>query len=408
MDSKSKIAIAAVFFLFVTFAQAQETKTPETVLVKLTPNESETGWMLLSVNFDKEEIKKIQDDRHVRLPAALSSEARIGLTRDINPVILILDKTKDGRTILVTADTNQNNDLTDDQTAQLVLDKDNEGGTTVINIERFRGTGRTQSITLPYFISYSIGKDRDGKQREHIGYGTHYRMEGTVDVGSLQHKVCLWDLTMDGKYNQSDLKQGSAIAVDLDDNGKFYGRNEYFVAGALIPLAGTYYEVDEIALDGSEIVFRRSELEPLKIGSPVPDLPLTDSLGKAFHLSDYRGRVVLLDFWASWCGFCLAAFPDVSEFAMKNAGKAFDVIGVNVDDAALLDKARQVVDKYDLSWREVMDGKGTVSPLYDRFGAKSDFGPSLPLYIVIDKEGFIRAGLPQFDEAKKVLEELLK
>lgn len=328
--------------------------------------------------------------------------------RDKDRVVLVFEKSKDGKAILLTADVNQNNDLTDDRTVQLVMDEKNEQAEAVVKIERFLGQDRTHPIWLPYSFSYSIGKDKTGKSQEHYGYSTHYRMEGTVDVGSRRYRVCLWDLTMDGKYDQSDLNQGSAIAIDLDDNGKFFGRDEYFVAGKLIPLADTYYVVDTVAADGTEVVFRHSDLRPLKIGDPAPDFLLTDSSGSAFRLGDYRGRVVLLDFWASWCGFCLRAFPDVNDFAKKNTGKPFDIIGVDVDDAALLDKARQVIKKYGLTWREVMDGKGTSTPLMDRLGAKSDFGPSVPLYVVIDKDGAIRAGSAQFDIVKKVLEELLR
>jgi peroxiredoxin len=386
---------------------AQNARAPETIRAKLTLNESEHSWLIWSVDFDHGHVQKILKERNAKLPTGLSSEARVGLTRDSDHVVMVFDKVDGGKAIRAFVDTNQNNDLSDEKPVEFTINERTGQGEAIVKIERFLGPNKTNPRWLAYYLNRTVHMDKDGKISENYGYGTLYCMDGALDAGLRKYRIRLWDLTMDGRFGVEDFKVGSAIAIDLNGDGKF-NENEFFTGAQLIPLAGTYYLFESVAEDGSEVVFHRTDLSPLRIGDSAPNFSLTDSQGTIFRLSDYRGQAVLLDFWASWCGFCLEAFPAINDFTKKSSGKPFIVIGVNLDEAKDLEKARQVIDRYKLSWREVMEGNGTSSPLYDTFGSKSEFGASLPLYIVIDKAGIVRAGSGKFDGAKKVLEELLK
>ena len=64
----------------------------------------------------------------------------------------------------------------------------------------------------------------------------------------------------------------------------------------------------------------------------APDFALKDADGKVVHLSDYRGKVVLLDFWATWCGPCKIEIPWFMEMQRKNKDRGFEVLGVAMDD----------------------------------------------------------------------------
>ena len=86
------------------------------------------------------------------------------------------------------------------------------------------------------------------------------------------------------------------------------------------------------------LVFRAPET---RAGSPVkdnkdrkhaPEFALKDAHGKLVHLSDYRGKVVLLDFWATWCGPCGIEIPWFEEFERKYKDRGFEVLGVSMDD----------------------------------------------------------------------------
>ena len=77
-----------------------------------------------------------------------------------------------------------------------------------------------------------------------------------------------------------------------------------------------------------------AEMVAMKIGvgNPVPDVEGVDADGKKVKLSSYKGKVVLFDFWATWCGPCVAMIPHEREMVEKLKGKPFALLGVNVDE----------------------------------------------------------------------------
>jgi thiol-disulfide isomerase/thioredoxin len=86
---------------------------------------------------------------------------------------------------------------------------------------------------------------------------------------------------------------------------------------------------------GDEATRHLYELRHLRIGKQAPDIIGEDLSGARFKLSDYRGKVVLLVFWASWCGPCIASVPHEKELVERFKGRPFAVIGVNADAKAL-------------------------------------------------------------------------
>jgi cytochrome c biogenesis protein CcmG/thiol:disulfide interchange protein DsbE len=72
-------------------------------------------------------------------------------------------------------------------------------------------------------------------------------------------------------------------------------------------------------------------LQPAAQRKPAPDFALQDSSGKTVSLKDYRGQVLLLDFWATWCHGCQLEIPWFAEFSHKYAGKGLTVVGVSLD-----------------------------------------------------------------------------
>jgi thiol-disulfide isomerase/thioredoxin/tRNA A-37 threonylcarbamoyl transferase component Bud32 len=119
----------------------------------------------------------------------------------------------------------------------------------------------------------------------------------------------------------------------------------------------------------------------LSVGRTAREVSGPDVDGKPFKLSDYRGKVVLLDFWANWCGFCREMYPAEREMVTKYNGRPFALIGVNCDG----DKTtvRRVVQRERINWRSWVDGSnGPISS-----GWQVD---SYPQMVLIDHNGVIR------------------
>jgi len=113
-----------------------------------------------------------------------------------------------------------------------------------------------------------------------------------------------------------------------------------------------------------------------KIGDQAPEIAGRDVAGQALKLSDYRGKVVVLDFWGRWCPHCVAMLPANAALLVKHAGEPLVVVGVNTD------KSRDVAEKAcsALAYRNWYAQDVDVSA----YGVRS-----YPTYFVIDTEGKI-------------------
>lgn len=129
------------------------------------------------------------------------------------------------------------------------------------------------------------------------------------------------------------------------------------------------------------------------------DLKFTSSDGREIDLKDYRGKVVLIDFWATWCGPCVAEMPHVKEVYEKYNKKGFEVIGISLD--AEKSRLDAYVKKNGLSWPQYFDGKGWKNDIAAKLGITS-----LPTVYLIDRDGaiFTKDGrAEELDEAMKIL-----
>jgi thiol-disulfide isomerase/thioredoxin len=126
------------------------------------------------------------------------------------------------------------------------------------------------------------------------------------------------------------------------------------------------------------------ELRHLGIGQSAPDIEGEDLAGARFKLSDYRGKVVLLVFWASWCGPCMAAVPHEKELVEHFKGRPFALVGVNGDPDK--DRVLKVVARQEIPWRSFWNGEdgpgGSIATAWNIRG--------WPTVYVIDPKGVIR------------------
>ena len=144
-----------------------------------------------------------------------------------------------------------------------------------------------------------------------------------------------------------------------------------------------YYILDELAriheeLGNSELAEEyRKKANPMSelVGKVVPDFSATDLDGKPISLQQYRGKVILLDFWGIWCGFCLAEMPNVKRVYDTYKDQGFDIIGVNLDTDET--RLRNYLKENDIQWRQIFSGQKWKSPLVQQYHIRSIPAPCL-------------------------------
>ena len=145
----------------------------------------------------------------------------------------------------------------------------------------------------------------------------------------------------------------------------------------------------------------RAVLQSAKERKPAPEFALRDSSGKTVRLKNYRGKVVLLDFWATWCHGCKEEIPWFSKFDRKYGSKGFAVIGVSMDEGGW-----QVVNPFIVSTKAHYPMLLGDKPTAEQFGIGA-----LPDTFLIDREGRIaatyKAGLVNKEDVEANIRALL-
>ncbi len=122
----------------------------------------------------------------------------------------------------------------------------------------------------------------------------------------------------------------------------------------------------------------------LVAGSRFPDFEEKDLAGKPLSLANYKGKVLLLDFWATWCGPCVNELPNVLKTYEKHHAKGFEIIGISLDKDE--EALKSFIKKRNMPWPQLFDGKGWGSKLAVKHGVNS-----IPATYLLDGEGKIVA-----------------
>lgn len=134
----------------------------------------------------------------------------------------------------------------------------------------------------------------------------------------------------------------------------------------------------------------------VEIGAKAPDFSLASLKNVAangkVNLADYKGKVVYVDFWASWCGPCQRSFPSLDAIRNKYKDKGFEVIAINLDEN--VKDANDFLAKHSVSFPIAQDVKGKTA---DQFKLKG-----MPSAYIVDKQGVVKQIVVGFDEKKKL------
>lgn len=137
------------------------------------------------------------------------------------------------------------------------------------------------------------------------------------------------------------------------------------------------------------------------VGAVAPDFEQNTPEGQPMKLSDLRGKVVLVDFWASWCGPCRRENPNVVKLYNKYKDQGFEILGVSLDKTK--DKWVKAIEKDELTWHHVSDLRGWSNKVAKRYSVSS-----VPHTILLDKDGKILARNIRGESLEKALADIFE
>jgi cytochrome c biogenesis protein CcmG/thiol:disulfide interchange protein DsbE len=130
-----------------------------------------------------------------------------------------------------------------------------------------------------------------------------------------------------------------------------------------------------------------NEISPIGVGVEAPDFTAVtlDSVPRMRTLADYRGNVLLINIWATWCGPCRIEMPSIEQLHRTYGPKGLKIVAVSIDDPGMQAQIRDFVKQYGLTFQILYDPSGEISRKYQTTG--------YPQTVIIGRDGLIRKKL---------------
>jgi len=180
---------------------------------------------------------------------------------------------------------------------------------------------------------------------------------------------------------------------------------EDFAYGAdyvdIAPLFNSLSPSVQNTVAGKKFAERLPKLKAVALGATAPEFAEADTAGKIVNLSSFRGKYVLIDFWASWCGPCRHENPNVVKAFNHYKGQKFTIIGVSLDRPGAKDKWLTAIHKDGLAWTQVSDLKFWDSKTAALYAVRG-----IPQNFLLDPDGKIIAKNLRGDDLENKLQEI--
>ena len=168
------------------------------------------------------------------------------------------------------------------------------------------------------------------------------------------------------------------------------------------PLFNTLSDKVKTLHSGIAFANRIEAAKKTAVGAMAMNFTQNDTLGRAVSLSDFKGKYVLIDFWASWCGPCRAENPNLVKAFNKYKDKNFTVLGVSLDQPGKHQAWMDAIHKDGLDWTQVSDLKFWDNAVAKQYGIRA-----IPQNFLIDPSGKIVAKNIRGEELDKKLDEII-
>jgi thiol-disulfide isomerase/thioredoxin len=355
--------------------------------VKLTPVEKGASAKIGSYRPVRAELSADKPATVTKLPEGLTAPrfAALPFKSESGAVFhLVLDE-PEGKPATLLIDTNGNGDLTDDPATEWK-------GETREGPEGKKSTMYAGAATVaigekdaPFNATIRLYRfdptdEARAQLKNTVLFYRDYALEGEVNVGGKTRKAMLVDDGCTGDFRgaaNEGGRSGSGVTLMLDanGNGKFDRRGESFDVRKPFNIGGVTYELQGMTRLGAfTIAVSEKQVDEVPtppdhgVGKKIMAFTATTMDGKEINFpADYKGKVVMLDFWATWCGPCMVEVPGLVKAYGANKTKGFELLGISLDREDAEKKVREVMADKGMDWPQVYDGKfwqARVAQLY--------------------------------------------
>jgi peroxiredoxin len=298
-------------------------------------------------------------------------------------VTLALDESADHRFSYLYIDKNNNEDLTDD--GEPNWDEDKHTYLIKDALVDVYYKNRNRKAAVPYHISFYRYKNR--LLDSIVAFRNGYR-RGYIALKDSIYKIAILDDDLNGLFNE---KEKGAVIIDLNKDGLLNGNTdseEYYPLTEPFNVGGVTYQVKRITPAGDLITLSVADTTvlakvPLLPGNAAPPFRMMTIDNQVIDLRNFKKKVVLLDFWATWCKPWENELPYLKRIYSRYHNQGFEIIGLNLDYD--LDLVEEFIKTQQLKWPQISTGRGWEMPLVEIYKIEA-----VPKNFLLDRDGIIR------------------